>query len=82
MVRFILQLAVGIFVLPLIMVICVGPIIYIKYKIWETQKKREGLIKNIGERAKHCGYESEGDTEDFSTVGDGGPIAFVDVIGL
>nr|AOZ18418.1 vpu protein [Human immunodeficiency virus 1] len=64
------KLTVGAFIAALIIAIVVWTIVYIEYKKLRRQTKIDQLIKRIRERAEDSGNESEGDTEELSTLVD------------
>nr|AIW51899.1 vpu protein [Human immunodeficiency virus 1] len=74
-----LALAVGALIVALIIVIVVWTIVYIEYKKLKQQEKIDWLIKRIRERAEDSGNESEGDTEELSTMVDMGRLRLLDV---
>nr|AIW52029.1 vpu protein [Human immunodeficiency virus 1] len=55
-----------------------GPSYLLKYEIVKTQKKILGFSKNFGERTKHCGNESVGETEEISPLGGMGRLMRLD----
>nr|AKR75047.1 vpu protein [Human immunodeficiency virus 1] len=72
-------LAIGALVVALIIVIVVWTIVYIEYKKLLRQKRIDWLIERIRERAEDSGNESEGDTEELSTMVDMGHLRLLDV---
>nr|BAM74153.1 vpu protein [Human immunodeficiency virus 1]BAM74162.1 vpu protein [Human immunodeficiency virus 1] len=74
-----LALAVGALVVALIIAIVVWTIAYIEYRKLVKQRKIDWLIKRIRERAEDSGNESEGDTEELSTMVDMGRLRLLDV---
>ncbi|AAK31014.1 vpu protein [Human immunodeficiency virus 1] len=74
-----LELAVGALIVALIIVIVVWTIVYIEYRKLVKQRKIDWLIKRIRERAEDSGNESEGDTEELSTMVDRGRLRLLDV---
>lgn len=72
------RLAVGAFVVALILVIIVWTIAYIEYRKLVKQRRIDQLIKRIRERAEDSGNESEGDTEELSTMVDMGNLRLLD----
>nr|ASU62680.1 vpu protein [Human immunodeficiency virus 1] len=64
------RIGIGAFAIALILAIVVWTIAYIEYRKLVKQKKIDWLIKRIRERAEDSGNESEGDTEDLSTMVD------------
>nr|AFP26691.1 vpu protein [Human immunodeficiency virus 1] len=72
-------LAVAALIVALIIAIVVWTIAYIEYKKLVRQRKIDCLIKRIRERAEDSGNESEGDTEELSTLVDMGNLRLLDV---
>nr|AHA50599.1 vpu protein [Human immunodeficiency virus 1] len=72
-------LAVGALIVALIIAIVVWTIVYIEYRKLVKQNKIDWLIKRIRERAEDSGNESEGDTEELSTMVDMGRLRLLDV---
>nr|AIW51911.1 vpu protein [Human immunodeficiency virus 1] len=72
-------LAVGALIVALIIAIVVWTIVYIEYKKLVRQNKIDRLIKRIRERAEDSGNESDGDTEELSTMVDMGNLRLLDV---
>nr|ADZ39781.1 vpu protein [Human immunodeficiency virus 1]ADZ39784.1 vpu protein [Human immunodeficiency virus 1]ADZ39785.1 vpu protein [Human immunodeficiency virus 1]ADZ39786.1 vpu protein [Human immunodeficiency virus 1] len=66
-------------IVALIIVIVVWTIVYIEYRRLVKQRKIDWLIKRIRERAEDSGNESEGDTEELSTMVDMGRLRLLDV---
>nr|QJX39067.1 vpu protein [Human immunodeficiency virus 1] len=64
------RLGVGALIVALIIAIIVWTIAYIEYRKLVRQTKIDWLIKKIRERAEDSGNESEGDTEELSTMVD------------
>nr|AVE27429.1 vpu protein [Human immunodeficiency virus 1] len=77
-----LALGVGALIVALIIAIVVWIIAYIEYRKLVRQKKIDWLIKRIRERAEDSGNESEGDTEELSTMVDMGHLRLLDDNGL
>nr|ABC71083.1 vpu protein [Human immunodeficiency virus 1] len=73
------KLAVGALIVALIIAIVVWTIVYIEYRRLVKQRKIDWLIKRIRERAEDSGNESEGDTEELSTMVDMGRLRLLDV---
>nr|AGV38432.1 vpu protein [Human immunodeficiency virus 1] len=73
------KIAVGAFIVALILVIVVWTIVYIEYRKLVRQRKIDWLIKRIRERAEDSGNESEGDTEELATMVDMGHLRLLDV---
>nr|QJQ89688.1 vpu protein [Human immunodeficiency virus 1] len=59
-------------VVALILAIVVWTIVGVEYKKLRKQRKIDWLIERIRERAEDSGNESEGDTEELSTLIDMG----------
>nr|AHC29748.1 vpu protein [Human immunodeficiency virus 1] len=74
-----LGLAIGALIVALIIVIVIWTIVYIEYRKLVRQRKIDWLIKRIRERAEDSGNESEGDTEELSTIVDMGRLRLLDV---
>nr|AWD55727.1 vpu protein [Human immunodeficiency virus 1] len=64
------KLGVGALIVALIIAIVVWSIVYIEYRKLLGQRKIDWLIERIRERAEDSGNESEGDTEELSTMVD------------
>nr|BAM42609.1 vpu protein [Human immunodeficiency virus 1]BAM42618.1 vpu protein [Human immunodeficiency virus 1] len=75
-------LAVGALIVAFIIVIVVWTIVYIEYRKLVKQRKIDRLIQRIRERAEDSGNESEGDTEELSTMVDMGRLRLLDVNNL
>nr|ABC71084.1 vpu protein [Human immunodeficiency virus 1] len=73
------KLAVGALIVALIIAIIVWTIAYIEYRKLVKQRKIDLLIKRIRERAEDSGNESDGDTEELSTMVDMGRLRLLDV---
>nr|ABZ91141.1 vpu protein [Human immunodeficiency virus 1] len=73
------RIAVGAFIVALIIAIVVWTIVYIEYRKLLRQRKIDWLIKRIRERAEDSGNESEGDTEELETMVDMGNLRLLDV---
>nr|ABC71079.1 vpu protein [Human immunodeficiency virus 1] len=73
------KLGVGALIVALIITIVVWTIVYIEYRRLVNQRKIDWLIKRIRERAEDSGNESEGDTEELSTMVDMGRLRLLDV---
>nr|API70128.1 vpu protein [Human immunodeficiency virus 1] len=65
-------------VVVFIIAIVVWTIVGIEYRRLRKQRKIDRLIERIRERAEDSGNESEGDTEELSTLMGVGNDAFVD----
>ncbi|ASU63306.1 vpu protein [Human immunodeficiency virus 1] len=66
------------FVVALIIAIIVWTIAYIEYRKLVRQKRIDWLIERIRERAEDSGNESDGDTEELSTMVDMGNLRLLD----
>nr|AAQ10907.1 vpu protein [Human immunodeficiency virus 1] len=66
-------------IIALIIAIIVWTIVYIEYRKLVRQRKIDWLIKRIRERAEDSGNESDGDTEELSTMVDMGHLRLLDV---
>nr|AWD57940.1 vpu protein [Human immunodeficiency virus 1]AWD59006.1 vpu protein [Human immunodeficiency virus 1]AWD59078.1 vpu protein [Human immunodeficiency virus 1]AWD59271.1 vpu protein [Human immunodeficiency virus 1]AWD59983.1 vpu protein [Human immunodeficiency virus 1] len=73
------RLGVGALIVALIIAIVVWSIAYIEYRKLLRQRKIDWLIKRIRERAEDSGNESDGDTEELSTMVDMGHLRLLDV---
>nr|AIW51949.1 vpu protein [Human immunodeficiency virus 1] len=60
------KLTIGAFVIILIIAIVVWTIVYIEYRKLVRQRKIDGLIDRIRERAEDSGNESDGDQEELA----------------
>nr|AAY32447.1 vpu protein [Human immunodeficiency virus 1] len=76
------RLGVGALVVALIIAIIVWIIVYIEYRKLIRQRKIDWLIKRIRERAEDSGNDSDGDTEELSTLVDMGNLRLLDVSDL
>nr|QSQ66095.1 vpu protein [Simian-Human immunodeficiency virus] len=72
------RLGVGALIVALIIAIIVWTIVYIEYRKLLRQRKIDWLIKRIKERAEDSGNESDGDTEELSTMVDMGHLRLLD----
>nr|AGV38422.1 vpu protein [Human immunodeficiency virus 1] len=72
------RLGVGALILALIITIIVWIIVYLEYRKLVRQRRLDWLIKRIRERAEDSGNESEGDTEELSTMVDMGNLRLLD----
>nr|QDR91757.1 vpu protein [Human immunodeficiency virus 1]QDR91766.1 vpu protein [Human immunodeficiency virus 1]QDR91775.1 vpu protein [Human immunodeficiency virus 1]QDR91802.1 vpu protein [Human immunodeficiency virus 1]QDR91811.1 vpu protein [Human immunodeficiency virus 1] len=72
------RVGVGALIIALIIAIVVWTIAYIEYRKLLRQRKIDYLIKRIRERAEDSGNESEGDTEELSTMVDMGHLRLLD----
>nr|AAY25798.1 vpu protein [Human immunodeficiency virus 1] len=73
------KLGVGALLVALSIAIIVWTIVYIEYRKLVKQRRIDWLIKRIRERAEDSGNESEGDTEELSTMVDMGHLRLLDV---
>nr|ACG70343.1 vpu protein [Human immunodeficiency virus 1] len=73
------RLGVGALIVALIIAIVVWTIVYIEYRKLVRQRKIDWLVKRIKERAEDSGNESDGDTEELSTMVDMGHLRLLDV---
>nr|APU87962.1 vpu protein [Human immunodeficiency virus 1] len=62
------RIGVGALIIALIIAIVVWTLAYIEYRRLVRQRKIDGLIKRIRERAEDSGNESDGDTEELSAL--------------
>nr|AVE26411.1 vpu protein [Human immunodeficiency virus 1] len=74
-----LAIGVGALVVALIIAIVVWTIVYLEYRKIVRQRKIDWLIERIRERAEDSGNESDGDTEELSTMVDMGHLRLLDV---
>nr|QJX41964.1 vpu protein [Human immunodeficiency virus 1] len=72
------RVGIGALLIALIIAIVVWTIVYIEYKKILRQRKIDSLIKRIRERAEDSGNESDGDTEELSTMVDMGNLRLLD----
>nr|ARM49942.1 vpu protein [Human immunodeficiency virus 1] len=72
------RLGVGALIVALIIAIVVWTIVYIEYRKLLRQRNIDWLIKRIRERAEDSGNESDGDTEELSTMVDMGHLRLLD----
>nr|QJX42080.1 vpu protein [Human immunodeficiency virus 1] len=73
------RVGIGALLIAFIIAIVVWTIVYIEYKKLLKQRKIDSLIKRIRERAEDSGNESDGDTEELSTMVDMGHLRLLDV---
>nr|AWD56988.1 vpu protein [Human immunodeficiency virus 1] len=73
------RLGIGALIVALIIAIVVWSIVYIEYRKLLRQRRIDWLIKKIRERAEDSGNESDGDTEELSTMVDMGHLRLLDV---
>nr|AFP26497.1 vpu protein [Human immunodeficiency virus 1] len=71
---------IGALIVALIIAIIVWTIVYIEYRKIVRQRKIDWLVKRIRERAEDSGNESDGDTEELSTMVDMGNLRLMDAI--
>nr|UVJ62585.1 vpu protein [Human immunodeficiency virus 1] len=76
------RVGVAAFTIALILTIVVWIIAYLEYRKLVKQRRIDWLIKRIRERAEDSGNESDGDTEELSTMVDMGHLRLLDVNGL
>nr|AFP26356.1 vpu protein [Human immunodeficiency virus 1]AFP26433.1 vpu protein [Human immunodeficiency virus 1]AFP26449.1 vpu protein [Human immunodeficiency virus 1] len=76
------RLGIGALIVALIIAIIVWTIVYIEYRKIVRQRKIDWLVKRIRERAEDSGNESDGDTEELSTMVDMGNLRLMDAIDL
>nr|AGG93887.1 vpu protein [Human immunodeficiency virus 1] len=74
------RIGVGAFIIALIIAIVVWTIVYIEYRKLVRQRKIDWLVERIRERAEDSGNESDGDTEELSTMVDMGYLRLLDDI--
>nr|AGG95417.1 vpu protein [Human immunodeficiency virus 1] len=74
------RIGVGAFIIALIIAIIVWTIVYIEYRKLVKQRKIDWLVERIRERAEDSGNESDGDTEELSTMVDMGNLRLLDDI--
>nr|AGV33160.1 vpu protein [Human immunodeficiency virus 1]AGV33173.1 vpu protein [Human immunodeficiency virus 1]AGV33181.1 vpu protein [Human immunodeficiency virus 1]AGV33189.1 vpu protein [Human immunodeficiency virus 1] len=72
------RIGIAAFIIALIIAIVVWTIVYIEYRKLVRQRKIDQLIKRIRERAEDSGNESDGDTDELSTMVDMGNIRLLD----
>nr|QJX42050.1 vpu protein [Human immunodeficiency virus 1] len=73
------RVGIGALLIALIIAIVVWTIVYIEYKKILRQRRIDSLIKRIRERAEDSGNESDGDTEELSTMVDMGNLRLLDI---
>nr|AGG95465.1 vpu protein [Human immunodeficiency virus 1] len=74
------RIGVGAFIIALVIAIVVWTIVYIEYRKLVRQGKIDWLVERIRERAEDSGNESDGDTEELSTMVDMGHLRLLDDI--
>nr|QIN86565.1 vpu protein [Human immunodeficiency virus 1] len=72
------RIGVAAFAVALIIAIIVWAIVYLEYRQIVKQRRIDCLIKRIRERQEDSGNESEGDTEELSTLVDMGNLRLLD----
>nr|ABF00755.1 vpu protein [Human immunodeficiency virus 1] len=72
------RLGIGALIVALIIAIIVWTIVYIEYRKLVRQSRIDWLVKRIRERAEDSGNESDGDTEELSTMVDMGHLRLLD----
>nr|ASU62922.1 vpu protein [Human immunodeficiency virus 1] len=72
------RLGIGALIIALVLAIIVWTIAYLEYRKLLRQRKIDWLIKRIRERAEDSGNESDGDTEELSTMVDMGHLRLLD----
>nr|APU87863.1 vpu protein [Human immunodeficiency virus 1] len=73
------RIGVGALIVALLIAIVVWTIVYIEYRKLVRLRKIDRLIKRIRERAEDSGNESDGDTEELSTMVDVEYLRLLDV---
>nr|ABB84029.1 vpu protein [Human immunodeficiency virus 1] len=73
------RVGVGALTVGVILATVVWTIVYIEYRKLVKQRKIDWLVERIRERAEDSGNESEGDTEELSTMVDMGHLRLLDV---
>nr|QIN86420.1 vpu protein [Human immunodeficiency virus 1] len=74
------RIGVGALIIALILAIIVWTITYLEYRKLVKQRKIDWLVKRIRERAEDSGNESDGDTEELSTMVDMGHLRLLDAM--
>nr|ASU62931.1 vpu protein [Human immunodeficiency virus 1] len=72
------RIGIGAFTIALIIAIIVWIIVYLEYRKLLRQRKIDWLVERIRERAEDSGNESDGDTEELSTLVDMGHLRLLD----
>nr|AKN11040.1 vpu protein [Human immunodeficiency virus 1] len=72
------RLGVGALIVAFILAAIVWIIAYLEYRKVVKQRRIDWLIKRIRERAEDSGNESDGDTEELSTMVDMGHLRLLD----
>ncbi|ACT78485.1 vpu protein [Human immunodeficiency virus 1] len=65
---YILGIGIGALIVAGILCIIVWTIVYLEYRKLVQQKRIDRLLERIRERAEDSGNESDGDTEELSTL--------------
>nr|AKN10818.1 vpu protein [Human immunodeficiency virus 1] len=78
MIDYYYRILIAALVLALLLAIIVT-LVYLEYRKIVRQRKIDWLIKRIRERAEDSGNESDGDTEELSTMVDMGHLRLLDV---
>nr|UTT72090.1 vpu protein [Human immunodeficiency virus 1] len=73
------RIGVGALIVALLIAIVIWALVYIEYRKLLRQRRIDWLIKRIRERAEDSGNESDGDTEELSTMVDMGHLRLLDV---
>nr|AAW83606.1 vpu protein [Human immunodeficiency virus 1] len=74
------RIGVGALIIALILAIIVWTLVYLEYRKVVKQRKIDWLVKRIRERAEDSGNESDGDTEELSTMVDMGHLRLLDAM--
>nr|AEW27782.1 vpu protein [Human immunodeficiency virus 1]AEW27789.1 vpu protein [Human immunodeficiency virus 1] len=72
------RIGVAALIVALIIAIIVWTIVYIEYRKLVRQRRIDWLVKRIREREEDSGNESDGDTEELSTMVDMGHLRLLD----
>nr|UTT72086.1 vpu protein [Human immunodeficiency virus 1] len=73
------RIGVGALIVALLIAIVIWALVYIEYRKLLRQRRIDWLIKRIRKRAEDSGNESDGDTEELSTMVDMGHLRLLDV---
>nr|ASU63160.1 vpu protein [Human immunodeficiency virus 1] len=76
------RITIAAFVIAIIIAIVVWIIAYIEYRKLVRQNRIDWLVERIRERAEDSGNESDGDTEELSTMVDRGNLRLLDAVDL
>nr|AJP61691.1 vpu protein [Human immunodeficiency virus 1] len=76
------RLAVAALLITLIIAIVVWIIVWVEYRKLLRQKRIDWLVERIRERAEDSGNESDGDTEELSTLVEMGNLRLMDAVDL